>query len=315
MNMGGLAGKKILVTGGGGFLGSYVVAKLQACGVKEIQVPRSAQYNLCDPQEAWRLLEHAKPDIVIHLAAVYGGLEANRQSPGKIFYDNASMGLHLMEAARQTGVEKFVACGSYSSYPKHAPTPFREEDLWEGFPEDSIAGYGLAKKIVLAQGLFYRKQYGFNAIHVIPVNLYGPGDRFDPASANVAAALIRRCMETVRQGGTELTVWGSGKATREFLYVEDAAEAIVLAAAEYDGGEPVNIGTGIETPIRELAEMIADTVGFKGKLIWDTSKPDGHPRRYMDVRKAKDFFGFEAKVTLAEGIRRTVDWYRDQLKG
>ncbi|WP_276354286.1 GDP-L-fucose synthase family protein [Cohnella caldifontis] len=304
-----LRGKKVLVTGGGGFLGTYVVERLQQSGCGDVIAPRSRECDLRDPEVCRRILKDRKPDIVIHLAAVYGGVEVNRRQIGRIYYENAAMGLHLMEAARQADVEKFVGCGSYAAYPRDAAVPFDEEDLWNGLPEDASAGYGLAKRTLLAQGQFYRRQYGFRAIHLVPAHLYGPRDRFDPASSNVVAALIRRCCEAARQGGDALTVWGSGKAAREFLYAEDAAEAFVLAAARYDGEKPVNIGTGIETPIRALAETIAETVGFRGRLEWDASKPDGHPRRCLDVRRAKTELGFEAKTGLAEGIRRTVAWY------
>jgi len=304
-----IQGKKILITGGGGFLGSFVVEKLKEKGCKDIIVPRSREYNLCSQEVSFALVKKARPDILIHLAAAFGGIEANRLNAGKFLYDNLAMGIHLMEAARQADVEKFVTCGSVCSYPKYAPIPLKEEGIWDGYPDEITAGYGLAKKLLLAQGQEYRRQYGFQAIHMILVNLYGPRDRFDSASSNVVAALIRRCQEAKAQGQSQLTVWGSGKATREFLYVEDAANAIIMAAEKYNGEMPVNIGTGIETPIRTLAELIAKKTGFQGNLVWDTSKPDGHPRRYMDVQKAKDFFGFEAKVNLEEGIHKTVEWY------
>ncbi len=301
--------KNILVTGGAGFLGSHVVEQLEKAGCKNIVVPRSRQYDLRDQKTAVRLIQDAKPDLIIHLAASVGGIGANQQNPGEYFYDNLCMGIHLMEAARQGGVEKFVACGTICSYPKFAPVPFREEDLWNGYPEETSAPYGLAKKMLLVQAQAYRKQYGFNAIFLLPVNLYGPRDNFDLNTSHVIAALIRKCLDAKQQRRDAITVWGTGQATREFLYVEDAARAIVLAAEHYDGPQPVNIGTGQEISIRELAMLIAQETGFTGAIRFDHTKPDGQPRRCLDVRKAKEYFGFEAKVCLREGLRRTIEWY------
>lgn len=313
--MASLRGKRVMVTGGGGFLGSYVVERLQLMGCGEIIAPRSREYDLRSQDACFRLLMRTRPEIVIHLAASFGGIEANRRNPGKFLYDNLAMGIHLIEAARQAGTDKFVTCGSVCAYPKQASIPYKEEEIWDGYPDENTAGYGLAKRLLLALGQQYRIQYGFRSIHLVPGNLYGPRDRFDPADSNVVAALIRRCVEAEQAGLAEMSVWGSGNATREFTYVEDAADAIVLATEKYDGESPVNIGTGVETPIRRLAELIAQSAGFRGRLSWDTSKPDGYPRRYMDVAKAKSGFGFEAQVSLEEGISRTVDWYRKNGAG
>ncbi|REK63297.1 MAG: GDP-fucose synthetase [Brevibacillus sp.] len=301
--------KTIMVTGGSGFLGSHVVERLRAAGCSRIIVPRSRDYDLRNQQTAMSLIEQTKPDLIIHLAASVGGIEANRKNPGAFFYDNLSMGIHLMEAARRGGVEKFVACGTICSYPKHAPVPFREETLWDGYPEETNAPYGLAKKMLLVQSQAYRQQYGFNSIFLLPVNLYGPRDNFDLETSHVIPALIRKCVEAKERNENHIVVWGTGQVTREFLYVEDAAEAIVLAAEYYDGDQPVNIGTGEEISIKDLAELIARETGFTGEIRWDTGKPDGQPRRCLDVRKAREYFGFQARVSLREGLRRTIAWY------
>jgi GDP-L-fucose synthase len=304
--------KTIMVTGGSGFLGSHVVERLRAAGCGRIIVPRSRDYDLRKQQTAMSLIEQTKPDLVIHLAASVGGIEANRKNPGAFFYDNLSMGIHLMEAARLGGVEKFVACGTICSYPKHAAVPFREEALWDGYPEETNAPYGLAKKMLLVQSQAYRQQYGFNSIFLLPVNLYGPRDNFDLETSHVIPALIRKCVEAKERNDDHIVVWGTGQVTREFLYVEDAAEAIVLAAEHYDGDQPVNIGTGEEISIKDLAELIARETGFTGEIRWDSGKPDGQPRRCLDVRKAREYFGFEARVSLQEGVRRTIAWYAAQ---
>lgn len=304
--------KTIMVTGGSGFLGSHVVERLRAAGCGRIIVPRSRDYDLRRQQTAMSLIEQTKPDLVIHLAASVGGIEANRKNPGAFFYDNLSMGIHLMEAARLGGVEKFVACGTICSYPKHAAVPFREEALWDGYPEETNAPYGLAKKMLLVQSQAYRQQYGFNSIFLLPVNLYGPRDNFDLETSHVIPALIRKCVEAKERNDDHIVVWGTGQVTREFLYVEDAAEAIVLAAEHYDGDQPVNIGTGEEISIKDLAELIARETGFTGEIRWDSGKPDGQPRRCLDVRKAREYFGFEARVSLQEGVRRTIAWYAAQ---
>lgn len=305
--------KRVMVTGGSGFLGSQVVKKLQEKDCQHLIIPRSKQYDLRDPYIAMALLKDTQPDLIIHLAASVGGIEANRKNPGAFFYDNLSMGIHLIEAARQAGVEKFLTCGTICSYPKYTPVPFKEEDLWNGYPEETNAPYGLAKKMLLVQGLAYRQQYDFNSIFLLPVNLYGPGDNFDLVTSHVIPALIRKCIEAKEQGRDHISVWGSGKATREFLYVEDAAEAIVLAAENYDGSEPVNIGTGKEITIKELVEAIVHETGFKGEIRWDPTKPDGQPRRCLDVQKAKNYFGFAAKVDLKTGLEKTVQWYLHHL--
>jgi GDP-L-fucose synthase len=306
-----LNGKKIMVTGGSGFLGSHVVEKLKECGYKDLIIPRSSQYDLRNPSTCFSLVRSTKPDLILHLAASVGGIEANRKNPGSFFYDNLSMGLHLIEAARLANVEKFVAIGTICSYPKFAPIPFKEEDLWEGYPEETNAPYGLAKKMLLVQSQAYRKQYGFNSIFLLPVNLYGPRDNFDLESSHVIPALIRKCVEAREQGKDHITVWGTGKATREFLYVEDAADAILLAAARYNGEDPVNIGTGEEISIQSLVKLIAEKTGYTGKIFWDVSRPDGQPRRCLDVTKAKRLFGFEAKTRLPEGLEKTIAWYME----
>jgi GDP-L-fucose synthase len=305
-----LENKRIMVTGGSGFLGRYLVRKLQSEGCTKIFVPRSAQYDLRRQNDIDRAFNESKPDIVIHLAAVVGGIGANRERPGEFFYDNLMMGTQLMETARQHGVEKFVGISTICSYPKFTPVPFREDDIWAGYPEETNAPYGLAKKMMLVQGQAYRQQYDFNAIHLIPVNLYGPEDNFDPQSSHVIPALIKKCFDAIESGAEQLVVWGDGTPTREFLYVEDAAEAIVLATKHYDKTDPVNIGSSFEISIRELVKVIAEETGFAGEIIWDTTKPNGQPRRKLDVSRAKEEFGFSAKTDFRTGLRRVVKWYR-----
>jgi len=300
---------KVLVTGGGGFLGRFVVGKLRARGCQEIVVPRSKDCDLRERDAIVRMLQETRPDILIHLAAVVGGIGANRANPGRFFYDNAIMGLQLMEYARQFNVPKFVALGTICAYPKFTPVPFTEADLWNGYPEETNAPYGLAKKMLLVQAQAYRAQFGFNAIYLLPTNLYGPGDNFDLETGHVIPAIIRKCLEAKEEGRPEIVLWGDGSPTREFLYVEDAAEAIVLAAERYDGPEPVNLGVGEETSIRDLVQMVASEVGFTGRLTWDTSKPNGQPRRCVDPSRAKELFGFEARYGLRDGISKTVSWF------
>ena len=303
--------KRVMVTGGGGFLGSYVVEKLQELGAKHIFVPRSREYDLTMKDAVERAYREAKPDLVIHLAAKVGGIGANQANPGKFFYENLEMGIQMMEVGRQRGIEKFVAIGTVCAYPKYSPAPFKEENLWNGYPEETNAPYGLAKKMLLVQAQAYREQYGFNAIYLLPVNLYGPRDNFDPESSHVIPALIRKCVlaSTSKFQPSSMTVWGTGKATREFLYVEDAAEGILLAAEKYDKPMPVNLGSGGEISIKELVERIAQLTGYQGKIIWDFSKPDGQPRRLLDTSRAFQEFGFKAKTKLEDGLRKTVEWY------
>jgi GDP-L-fucose synthase len=302
--------RRVVVTGGAGFLGSYVVKRLEDAGCSAIFVPRSAEYDLRDHTAIKRLYEKANPDLVIHLAAVVGGIGANRENPGKYFYDNLMMGVSLIEEARRHGVEKFVALGSVCSYPKFTPVPFREEDLWNGYPEETNAPYGLAKKMMLVQSQAYREQYGFNSIFLLPVNLYGKGDNFDLHSSHVIPALIRKCVEAIERGASHIEVWGSGKATREFLYADDCARGILLAAERYNSSEPVNLGAGFEISISDLAKLIAKLAGFTGEFVWDASKPDGQPRRFLDTSRAKESFGFTAAVSFEEGLKQTIDWYR-----
>jgi GDP-L-fucose synthase len=352
-----LSKKRIMLTGGAGFLGSFVTEKLKARGCKNIfiphepprsqshppstinhqpttsnkqpatsnkqpatsnkqlatnnkQQPNTSYYDLTKAADIEAAFRDSKPDIVIHLAAKVGGIGANRENPGKFFYDNLMMGVQLMEQARLSGVEKFVALGTICAYPKFAPVPFKEDDLWNGYPEETNAPYGLAKKMLLVQSQAYRQQYGFNSIFLLPVNLYGPRDNFNPGSSHVIPALIKKCVEAVKSGADEITVWGTGKATREFLYVEDCAEAILLATEKYHSSEPVNIGAGFEIFIKDLVELIAKLTGFKGKLVWDTSKPDGQPRRMLDTSRAAKEFGFKSSTGFEEGLKKTIKWYR-----
>jgi len=303
------AGKRVIVTGGAGFLGSRVVRQLRDRGCEQIIVPRRKTCDLTQVENISRLLSQAKPDIIIHLAAVVGGIEANRRNPAAFFYDNLIMGVQLMEQARLHEVKKLVAIGTVCSYPKFAPVPFREDDLWNGYPEETNAPYGLAKKMLLVQSQAYRQQYGFNSIFLIPVNLYGPGDNVDLESSHVIPALIRKCVEAVQKREKQIVCWGDGSPTREFLYVEDCAEAILLATERYDRSDPVNIGTGCEISIRELVEKVAGLTGFRGEIVWDVSRPNGQPRRRLDTSRAEKEFGFKAKVGLEEGLKNTVEWY------
>jgi GDP-L-fucose synthase len=298
-----------MVTGGAGFVGSSVVKRLGDAGATEVFVPRSLDYDLRTIVDINRALADGWPDLIIHLAAVVGGIGANRENPGRFFYDNAIMGIQLMEQARLAGVSKFVGIGTVCSYPRVTPVPFHEDDLWNGYPEETNAPYGLAKKMLLVQGQAYRAQYGFNAIHLLPVNLYGPGDNFDPASSHVIPALIRKCLEARDRGDSHIDVWGTGAASREFLYVDDAAQAIVLAAERYDDGDPVNLGVGAEITIRDLVELIARLTRYGGELRWDDTKPDGQPRRALDTTRARERFGFAAGTSFEDGLRRTIDWY------
>jgi GDP-L-fucose synthase len=305
-----LQSKRLLVTGGSGFLGRHVVGALERRGCRTIVVPRKVQYDLTHEPDVQRLFRDARPEIVIHLAAVVGGIGANRAFPGRFFYENVMMGAMVMEQARLAGVEKFVGIGTICAYPKLAPVPFLERDLWNGYPEETNAPYGIAKKMLLVQGQAYRDQYGFNAIHLLPVNLYGPHDNFDPASSHVIPALVRKCLEAIESGAREILCWGTGNATREFLYVEDCADAIRFATERYDRPEPVNIGAGFEISIRDLAELIAESTGFTGRLVFDRSQPDGQPRRSLDVTRARHAFGFTATTDFREGLRRTIEWYK-----
>ena len=304
-----LEGKRICVTGGGGFLGQRVVAKLRERGHGNIFVVRKREYDLVRAPCVERLYREQRPDVVIHLAAVVGGIGANRENPGSFFYENLMMGAQLIEGARLWGVEKFVQVGTICAYPKFTPVPFREEDLWLGYPEETNAPYGIAKKALLVQGQAYREQYGLNSIYLIPVNLYGPGDNFDPCTSHVIPALIKKCIDAVETGADQIEVWGTGMATREFLYVDDAAQGIVLAAERYNGREPVNLGVGREISIRELAHLIAELTGFRGEIRWDASKPDGQPRRCLDTARAWEEFGFRAQTSLWDGLVETIDWY------
>lgn len=305
--------KKVVVTGGAGFLGRGVVGLLEKKRCHEIFVPRRVEFDLRRMDAIERLLATVKPDIIIHLAAVVGGIGANQQKPAKFFYDNLIMGVQLMEQARLGGVKKFVAVGTICAYPKYTKVPFKEEDLWQGYPEETNAPYGLAKKMLLVQSQAYRQQYGFNAIYLLPVNLYGPGDNFSPETSHVIPALIKKCFDAKRNGEASISVWGTGRPTREFLYVDDAARAIVMATERYDKPEPLNVGTGREISIKDLVTLIVKLTGFQGKIVWDISKPDGQPRRRLDVSRIRKEIGFQAKVGFDEGLRRTINWYRQEI--
>ena len=302
--------RRIVVTGGAGFLGGYVTEGLRKRRCKSILVPKIEDYDLVNMDNIIRMYKDMKPDIVIHLAAVVGGIGANREHPGEFFYKNLMMGLQLIEQGRLLNIEKFVAIGTVCAYPKFTPVPFKEEDLWNGYPEETNAPYGLAKKMLLVQSQAYRAEYGFNSIFLLPVNLYGPGDNFEPKSSHVIPALIKKCIDAIDSGADHIDCWGTGKVSREFIYAADAAEGILLATEHYNGPEPVNIGAGFEITIKELAEKIAELTGFTGEIRWDGSKPNGQPRRCLDVSSAKKYFGFEAKTPFDEGLKATIEWYR-----
>ncbi len=308
-----LKNKRIVVTGGAGFLGRFVCNKLKDRGYKDIFIARSKDYNLVELESVKKLYKYLQPDIVIHLAAVVGGIGANRENPGKYFYDNLMMGVQLIEEGRVYGIDKFVCIGTVCAYPKFTPVPFREEDLWDGYPEETNAPYGIAKKTLLVQLQAYRQQYGFNGIYLLPVNLYGPFDNFDPKSSHVIPALIKKCFDAIAQGNKELLIWGTGNATREFLYVEDAAEGIVLATERFFGTEPVNLGAGFEISIKDLLVKIAKLTGFEGEIIWDSAKPDGQPRRKLDTSKAEQYFNFKVKTSLDKGLENTINWYKSEI--
>jgi GDP-L-fucose synthase len=307
-------GKRVLVTGGTGFLGSHVVAKLKGMQPAAVIAPSSAECDLVKEANIIRLYEEVRPNIVIHMAAQVGGIGANRANPGKFFYENLIMGAQVMEFGRQYGVDKFVALGTICAYPKFTPIPFKEENLWNGYPEETNAPYGLAKKMLLVQADSYRRQYGFNAIYLLPVNLYGPGDNFDLNTSHVIPAMIRKCINAVRANERQIVLWGTGKPTREFLYVEDAAEGILLAAERYDSSDPVNLGSGMEISIFDLAMKISGMCGFTGEIVWDTTQPDGQPRRALDVTRAERYFGFRARTDFETGLRQTIDWYMRQTE-
>jgi GDP-L-fucose synthase len=302
--------KRVVVTGGAGFLGSCVVERLRAKGCRDIVVPRSVDYDLVQMEAVHRLYADAKPDLVFHLAARVGGIGANQANPGRFFYDNLMMGTQLIEVGRRSGLKKLVAIGTICAYPKFAPLPFKEDDIWAGYPEETNAPYGLAKKMMLVQSQAYRRQYGFNSIVLFPVNLYGPGDNFDLETSHVIPALIRKCEEAQRNGQAEIVLWGDGTPTREFLYVEDAADGILLAAEHYNDSLPLNLGTGEEISIKALANIIAAELGYEGRIAWDHSKPNGQPRRCLDVSRMKRILRFQAKHSLPEGLKKTVAWYR-----
>jgi GDP-L-fucose synthase len=312
-----LAGERIVVTGGNGFLGRHLVARLRQGGVaaEQILVPASSEFDLTHEEAVQRMYLEMRPTVVIHLAAEVGGIGANQANPGRFFYSNMAMGLHLIEQGRLFGLKKFVQVGTICAYPKHTPVPFKETDLWNGYPEETNAPYGIAKKALLVMLQAYRQQYGLNGVYLLPVNLYGPGDNFDPASSHVIPALIRKFVEAKRQGLPEVTAWGTGSASREFLYVEDCARGIVQAAQKYDGPDPVNLGAGFEITIKDLADKIRSLVGYQGQLRWDATKPDGQPRRSLDVTRAAESFGFHAEMTFDEGLRRTVEWWTERSEG
>jgi GDP-L-fucose synthase len=302
-------GKRVVVTGGAGFLGRFVVEQLSAHGA-EVIAPRKRDFDLVRLEAVQALLAGARPDVIFHLAARVGGIGANREHPAEFFYENLLMGVQLMHEAWRAGVSKFVALGTVCAYPKFTPVPFHEDDLWNGYPEETNAPYGLAKKMLLVQAQAYRQQYGYNSLFLLPVNLYGPRDNFDPASSHVIPALIRKCLEARASGAEEVVVWGDGSPTREFLYVEDAAEGIRLAAERYDSSEPVNLGSAFEISIRDLALTIARLTGFAGRIVWDTTKPNGQPRRKLDTRRAEALFGFKSRTTFEAGLQRTIEWYQ-----
>jgi len=304
--------RRVVVTGGAGFLGSYCLEGLEKRGCKNILVPKIEEYDLVKMDDIVRMYEDMKPDIVIHLAAVVGGIGANREHPGEFFYKNLMMGVQLIEQGRLRNIEKFVAIGTICAYPKFTPIPFKEDELWNGYPEETNAPYGLAKKMLLVQSQSYRAEYGFNSIFLLPVNLYGPGDNFDPASSHVIPALIKKCVDANESGADYIECWGTGNVSREFIYAADAAEGILLATEHYNGAEPVNIGAGFEITIKELAEKIVKLTDFVGEIRWDPSKPDGQPRRCLDVSQAKQLFGFEAKTTFEEGLKATIEWYKQK---
>ncbi len=304
--------QRVLVTGGAGFLGSVVAGKLRSRGCREIVVPRSRDYNLVEGEAVRRVLREAKPDVVFHLAARVGGIGANRENPALFLYDNLMMGAQLIEEARRTGVRKVVVVGTVCAYPKFTPVPFREDALWDGYPEETNAPYGLAKKMLLVQAQAYRAQYGFNTIFLLPANMYGPGDELDPSRSHVIPAVIKKCVDATREGRQEVEMWGTGKPTREFLYVDDGAEGILLAAERYNKPDPVNLGTGREITIADLVQKIATLTGYTGRIVWNASKPDGQPRRCLNVSRAEKEFGFRARMDFDEGLRRTIDWYLNQ---
>jgi GDP-L-fucose synthase len=306
--------KKVTVTGGAGFLGAHLIQRLKASGCDTIFIPKIEDYDLVNIEDVKRMYRVARPDIVIHLAAVVGGIGANQENPGKYFYDNLMMGVQLIEVGRQLNLGKFVALGSICCYPKFTPVPFKEEDIWNGYPEETNAPYGLAKKMLLVQSQAYRQQYNFNSIFLMPVNLYGPGDNFNPQTSHVIPALIKKCVDAIMAGDKTVEVWGTGKATREFLYAPDAAEGIVLATEKYNKSEPINLGAGFEITIKDLAELIARLTGFQGKIVWNQSKPDGQPRRCLDTNKALKEFGFKARTGFEEGLKKTIEWYQQVNK-
>ncbi len=307
-----LSQKRLCVTGGAGFLGKHLIARLEHYGAKDIFVPRSADYDLVKGDDIARMIDDARPDIIIHLAAKVGGIGANMEKPGEFFYDNLMMGVQLIHQAWQRGVDKFVAIGTICAYPKYTPIPFKEEEIWNGYPEETNAPYGLAKKMLLVQSQSYREQYGYNSIFLLPVNLYGPGDNFNPASSHVIPALIRKCLEAKERGDKQIVAWGDGSPTREFIYAEDAAEGIALATMRYNCSDPVNIGSSFEISIKDLTETIARLCDFEGDVVWDTSKPNGQPRRKLDTTRAKERFGFEAKTDFEEGLKKTIAWYKEE---
>ncbi len=301
--------KRITITGGKGFLGSHLIRQMRQQGYGHLTIADLPDYNLVNIVDVRRLYEDLRPDIVIHLAAKVGGIGFNQENPASLFYENAMMGIQLLHEGYSHGIEKFVALGTICAYPKFTPVPFKEDDIWNGYPEETNAPYGLAKKMMLVQSQAYRRQYGFNSIFLLPVNLYGPGDNFDPKSSHVIPALIKKCVDAMRNGEDEIIVWGTGKATREFFYVEDAAEAIIRAMENYNKSEPVNIGAGFEISIRDLVDLIVELTGFAGKVTWDVTKPDGQPRRMLDTKRADEEFGFRAKTGFREGLRKTIEWY------